>query len=204
MASIKDVARLAGVSIATVSRAINNLDVVSDDTRRKIEWAVKQQGYNPNLAARSLKQQSAKLLGFLVPDIENPYYATLARRMEAEASKAGFSLILCNTDGKIKSEEHYLKLLAGRLVDGVILCRGHIREASLPGFKGKKIKLVVLEKSDEDDSRTSIMIDNLEVGKLIAAHLVENRHRRLACIMEDAAVLPFARRMRGFVEQAGT
>ena len=202
MPSIKDVARLAGVSIATVSRAVNNLDVVSEETRRKIAWAVKRLGYNPNLAARSLKRRSAKLLGLLVPDIENPYYATLAKHMEAEASSAGYSLILCNTGGLLASEEHYLKLLAGRLVDGVFVCRGGIRDASAHGGGGKKVKLVMLEKNSERDRRPAVMVDNVLVGQLAARHFLDNGHVRLACVMDRKAVLPFARRLRGFVEAA--
>lgn len=202
MPSIKDVARLAGVSIATVSRAVNNIDVVSEETRQKIERAVKRLGYNPNLAARSLKRRSARLLGLLVPDIENPYYATLAKRLEAEASSAGYSLILCNTEGHREAEEHYLKLLAGRLVDGVFVCRGVLRDVRLPGFGDRKINLVMLEKDNEADTRSAVMVDNFLVGRLVARHFIENGHVRLACIMDDRSILPFARRMRGFMDAA--
>lgn len=201
MPSIKDVARLAGVSIATVSRVVNNLDVVSEETRNKIEWAIKRLGYNPNLAARSLKRQSARLLGLLVPDIENPYYATLAKHMEAEANTAGYSLILCNTDGDRKAEENYMKLLSGRLVDGVLVCRSSIKPPALPGSGGKRLRMLILEKGSESDPRLSVMVDNVMVGRLAARHLLENGHKRVACIIEDSEVLPFARRVRGFVEE---
>lgn len=202
MPSIKDVARLAGVSIATVSRVVNHLDVVSDNTRKKIELAVKKLGYNPNLAARSLKRQSAKLLGLLVPDIENPYYATLAKHIEAEASASGYSVILCNTEGTVTSEQHYLKLLTGRLVDGIFLCRGHIRESSVPGAGSRQIPVVVLEKDREDDFRASVMVDNYKVGVLMADHLLGLGHRQLACISEDIKSLPFDRRIHGFMDRA--
>ncbi|MDR1613651.1 MAG: LacI family transcriptional regulator [Planctomycetota bacterium] len=202
MTSIKDVARLAGVSIATVSRAVNNLDVVSGETRRRIQWAVDRLGYSPNLAARSLKRRSAKLLGLLVPDIENPFYATLAKNMEREASGAGYSLILCNTDGRIETENHYLKLLSGRLADGIFLCRSAVRASSLTVSGGKAIPLVFLEKQEEGDDRRSVMVDNSAVGVLAARHLLALGHRRLACVMEDRRSLPFARRVRGFVAEA--
>lgn len=202
MPSIKDVAKLAGVSIATVSRVVNNLDVVSEETRRKIEWAVKRLGYNPNLAARSLKRQSAKLLGLLVPDIENPFYATLAKHMEAEASSAGYSLILCNTEGKTTSEDHYMKLLSGRLVDGVFVCRSSIKDTVLPGTGGKKLRMLILEKASESDLRQTVMVDNDMVGRLAARLFIENGHTRLACIMENREMLPFIRRSKAFVEEA--
>ncbi|MDR0363391.1 MAG: LacI family transcriptional regulator [Planctomycetota bacterium] len=204
MTSIKDVARLAGVSIATVSRAVNNLDVVSDETRRRIQWAVDRLGYSPNLAARSLKRQSAKLLGLLVPDIENPFYATLAKHMEREASTAGYSLILCNTDGRSETEDHYLKLLSGRLSDGIFLCRSAIRASSLTASGGKTIPLVFLEKQEDGDDRQSVMVDNTDVGVLAARHLAEIGHARLACIMEDKRILPFARRVRGFIDETAS
>lgn len=202
MASIKDVARLAGVSIATVSRAVNNLDVVSDGTRRRIAWAVERLGYHPNLAARSLKRRSARLLGLLVPDIENPYYATLAKHMETAANAAGFSLILCNTDGVADTEEHYLKLLSSHLSDGIFLCRSAIRDASFAGAGGRRIPLVVLEKHNADDRRAAVMVDNFAVGRLAAAHIASLGHRRIACIVEDRAVFPFALRLEGFMRES--
>ncbi len=151
---------------------------------KKIEWAVKRLGYNPNLAARSLKLRSAKLLGLIVPDIENAYYATIAKHLEAEASAQGFSLILCNSHDEIKAEEHYLKLLAGRLVDGVFVCRGFVKPCNLPGQGGNKLNVVMLEKNRESDKRPAVMVDNCLVGRLAAAHLLGLGHKRLAIIMD--------------------
>jgi Transcriptional regulators len=202
MPSIKDVAQLAGVSIATVSRVMNNLDVVSNDTRAKIELAVKKLGYTPNLAARSLKRQSAKLLGLLVPDIENPYYATLAKHIETEANVSGYSVILCNTGATVSAERHYLKLLAGRLVDGIFLCRSHLRAASVPGAGSRQIPVVMLEKDRENDMRVSVMVDNFQVGELMAEHFLSLGHRLLAYISDDIRSLPFNRRMLGFITLA--
>lgn len=198
MPSIKDVARLAGVSIATVSRAVNGLDVVSEATRGKIDAAIRKIGYNPNLMARSLKNGSARLLGLLVPDIENPYYATLAKHIEVEARIAGYNLVLCNTGGRKKLEAHYVDLLAGKFIDGILLCRSSIRAANAPGDRLDSVPAVILEKSDVLDRRPTVMVDNFAVGRLVAEHFLDNGHRNFVCVVEDRGLFPFARRLEGF------
>ncbi len=122
--------------------------------------------------------------------------------MEAEASAAGYSLILCNTEGKASSEDHYLKLLSGRLVDGVFVCRSSVKETVLPGTGGKKLRMLILEKASESDRRPTVMVDNAMIGRMAARHFIENGHTRLACIMENREMLPFVRRSNGFADEA--
>lgn len=198
MASIKDVARLAGVSIATVSRAINNLDVVSEATRNRIIRAVEHLDYNPNLAARSLKLNRSKLLGLLVPDIENPFYATLARHVEAATAEAGYSLILCNTDYNQDTEEKYLRLLAGRLADGVFLCRSSGSGSPAPDPAGRSLPCVVVDRHAENEPMAAVMTDNSRIGELAAGHLLALGHRKCGCIAESPELPTFTERIRGF------
>ena len=123
MPSIKEVARLAGVSITTVSRVINNKGSVKKETAEKVWEAVHLLNYQPNLLARSLRSQQSRLLGLLVPDIESPVFARLAKHLEEIASKKGYSLIFCNTNDDPEKEKSYLEILIRRQVEGIIFSR---------------------------------------------------------------------------------
>ena len=96
--SIKDVAREAGVSIATVSRVLNDIDVVNEDTKKKVLDAIKKLGYRPNIVARSLKTQKTKTIGILVPDISSGFYPEIVRGAEDVANIYDYNVILCNSD----------------------------------------------------------------------------------------------------------
>ena len=109
MVGIRDVAKYAGVSPSTVSRALSGVAFVEPETKEKVMKAVSDLNYKPNLAARSLKKGGSKLIGLIIPDIMNPYYPEVVKYMEACATKAGYSLILCDALGDVKKEKEYFK-----------------------------------------------------------------------------------------------
>ena len=109
--SIKDVAREAGVSIATVSRVLNDIDVVNEDTKKKVLDAIKKLGYRPNIVARSLKTQKTKTIGILVPDISSGFYPEIVRGAEDVANIYDYNVILCNSDFDSDKEKDYLRVL---------------------------------------------------------------------------------------------
>lgn len=121
MATIKDVAREAGVSTATVSRVLNSNYPVSEETKERVLQAVKNLHYHPNAIARSLKQNKTYMLGVLVPDISNPYFMDLARGLESVVAKEGYSLLFGSTDEDAQKEYKLLKALNERRVDGVVV-----------------------------------------------------------------------------------
>ena len=130
--SIKDVAREAGVSIATVSRVLNDIDVVNEDTKKKVLDAIKKLGYRPNIVARSLKTQRTKTIGILVPDISSGFYPEIVRGAEDVANIYDYNVILCNSDFDYDKEKDYLRVLKEKMVDGVIYKdTGYV--ASMPG-----------------------------------------------------------------------
>ena len=98
VASIKDVAREAGVSIATVSRVLNEVDVVNEETKKRVMEAIKKLGYRPNIVARSLKTQRTKTVGIVMPDISSAFYPEIVRGAEDVANIYNYNIILCNTD----------------------------------------------------------------------------------------------------------
>ena len=120
--TIKDIAKIAGVSIATVSKVINEKDQnISEKTRQKVLDIVEREGYVPNGIAKSLKMKKTKTIGLIMPDVTNLFFSDLARGTEDAAEKRGYSVILCNTDNKKSKEEKYLRVLKEKMVDGIIM-----------------------------------------------------------------------------------
>ncbi|URN96450.1 MAG: LacI family transcriptional regulator [Candidatus Pristimantibacillus lignocellulolyticus] len=121
MASIKDVAKMAGVSVATVSRVLNNKGYVGQDTREKVESSIIELNYKPNEVARSLFKKQSNTIGLIVPDIMNPFFPELARAVEDTAIKLGYNVILCNSDANREKEQAYLDVLQQKYVNGIIV-----------------------------------------------------------------------------------
>src|SRR5829696_2145157 len=133
MATIDDVAKQAGVSIATVSRVLNGTSGVGDETRKRVEAAMAALEYQPNPAARSLRSNRSRIIGLLISDIQNPFFAGLIRGIEDEALRHGYSLILCNSSENPQREQQYLDVLYAERVAGAIIVptREQIGEESL-------------------------------------------------------------------------
>src|SRR5688572_429029 len=118
---IRDVARLAGVSPATVSRVLNGSETVAEDLRRRVFDAAERAGYRPNRIARNLRRQKADMIGVIVSDIDNPHFSEAVRVIEDEAYRSGYRLLLCNSDERADKQRSYLQMLADERVQGVIL-----------------------------------------------------------------------------------
>ncbi|MGI8649185.1 MAG: LacI family DNA-binding transcriptional regulator, partial [Rubrobacter sp.] len=121
MISIKDVAREAGVSVATVSRTFSGAQPVSEEVKERVREAAERIGYRPNALARSLRVEKTKTLGLVIPNIINPFFTNLARAIEDAAWEDGYSIMLGNTDENPEKESRYLELLMQKRVDGIIV-----------------------------------------------------------------------------------
>jgi len=184
IASLTDVARFAKVSNATVSRVINNSDKVVPETRDLVHKAMVKLGYKPNRVARRLRQKGGvrHLLGLIIPDIQNPFFAELARGVEDVAYAHKFAVMLCNSDENLKKEEFYIEVLQSESVDGIIL--PPISECDLVVLKLIKSGLPVVT---VDRSLTHGAIDKVEVDNRRGAfeavdHLIKLGHRRIGLI----------------------
>ncbi|MDL2272362.1 LacI family transcriptional regulator [Desulfovibrio sp. OttesenSCG-928-I05] len=197
MASIKDVARLAGVSVMTASRVMNGNGSVSPVSCEKVRAAAIQLDYRPNLTARSLRSKRTRLLGLLVPDIENPTFAALAKYAEEEAEKRGYNVVLGNTWESAGREAEYYDIMRARQTDGILVAPVSNTNGTL--FGECPLPVVVLDRSFAAPvSLPSVVVDNGEVGRLAAEHLLEKGHRLFACITGPAHVDVFAERLKGF------
>ena len=141
MASIKDVAQKAGVGVGTVSRVLNNSGYVSDETREKIEEAMKNLQYTPNELARNLYHKKSGIIAVLVPTVEIPFFAELVHNIEAELYNEGFKIMLCNTDKAHNAELEYLDMLNRHIVDGVIT---GVHSLDVEEYKNQSLHLTVI------------------------------------------------------------
>ncbi len=121
MASIRDVAREAKVSVTTVSRVLNDSGAVTDVTRRRVERAIRQLAYRPNPSARALRSNRTNLIALIIPEMVNPYFSAIAQGVQDVARRAGFHLILCNSGGEQSLELDYLEMVPHKHVDGCII-----------------------------------------------------------------------------------
>lgn len=183
MAGIRDVAKFAGVSPSTVSRALSGVAFVEPETKKKVLEAVSALNYKPNLAARSLKKGGSKLIGLIIPDITNPYYPEIVKCMEACATNAGYSMILCDALGDAKKEQEYFETLQHLFVDGILYIASTESVEHVKPFVGA-IPMVVVNRTFDIDV-PCINIDNVDAAYQMVHHLLENGHRDIALMIND-------------------
>lgn len=203
--TIKDIARRAGVSIATVSRVINNKsEGVGRETREKILDIVKELNYYPNRIARGLVTKKTNILGLILPDISNPFFPSLARGVEDTASRYGYNMILCNTDNKKEKEETYISVLKENNVDG-ILYTSVIRQKdkNVKKLLQSKIPFVLLDRSINVRDIPKVFTDGVSGMQQMINYLIENGHRRIAYISGPKSNSSTEQRLKGYRKALG-
>jgi LacI family transcriptional regulator len=197
--SIKDVAREAGVSIATVSRVLNDIDVVNEDTKKKVLDAIKKLGYRPNIVARSLKTQRTKTIGILVPDISSGFYPEIVRGAEDVANIYDYNVILCNSDFDYDKEKDYLRVLKEKMVDGVIYMSSSLEEESLDIINDLDLKTVLVETKDSEERLPSVTIDNVEATYEATKYLLDKGIKNIAFVgVEKNSINAWGYRFLGY------
>jgi len=199
MATMKDVARLAGVSIATVSATINGSAFVSAELRERVTEAIHQLGYAPDGVARSLKKGRTQLIGLIVADITNPFFTELVHVIEAVMQDAGYSVLLCDTDEDFEKERHYLRILQTHRVDGVILAPTGAAEAyqSLKALS-ERLPLVLVDRALPALGLDAATVDSFAGAYEATAHLLELGHRKVATVAGPHHLAPARDRLDGF------
>lgn len=170
MASIRDVAKQAGVGVGTVSRALNGTGYVSPATRKKIEKAVEDLGYTPNELARNLFRNKTGIVGVMIPDLEHPFFSCLAKHIEMELYRQGYKTMICNTVGISDREKEYLDMLERNMVDGIITASHTLEEEEYI----KRTKPIVSIDRNFGPSIPLIGSDHAAGGKMAAKLLAES------------------------------
>ncbi|MCE1237388.1 MAG: LacI family transcriptional regulator [Hyphomicrobiales bacterium] len=174
---IKDVAKAAGVSAATVSRALGN-GPVSADLRDKVEAAIRATGYRPNLSARRLRSQHSRTIGLIVSDIRNPFFTTLSRAVEDAAYRADMRVVLCNTDENPDREAMYLRLMQEERITGLIYAPTRATSARL-GEVDFDFPVVLVDRAGPNGAHDAVVIDNVGAAGTLVGHLADQGHARI-------------------------
>lgn len=203
--TIQDVAKTAGVSVATVSRVLNNSGSVAQGTRDAVLDAIRQLNYRPNLLGRNLRRTESRLVLTLLPTIANPFYARIVKGIEDIACKNRYNVMLCNTDSDVNRELIYLEMLKNRLADGVILMAPVIDSSELSAI-GAEFPVVQCCEYKEGANVSLTSIDNYDAAKKAVKHLIALGRKRVAMVSCLNNFLSTIQREQGYkavMEEAG-
>lgn len=198
MASMKDVADLAGVSSATVSRVLRQRPNVRDEVRARVMEAVRELDYRPNRVARSLRVQQSNIIGLAVTDIQNTFFTTIARAVEDVAFDNDFALFLCNTDETPERERLYLELMRAEHVAGVIIAPTRDVDVRLAPLWAEKIPIVAVDRRVEQFEVDTVLTDNLDATFKVVSHLIAHGHRHIGAIVGIPTITTGRERLEGY------
>jgi LacI family transcriptional regulator len=195
-ATIYEVAALAQVSPATVSRVLNGA-AVSPAYAQRVRAAAESLNYRPNRTARMLRRQNSEIIGLVIPDIENPFFTSLARGVEDRALAAGYSVVLCNTDDQPAKEARYLDIAVSEHMAGVVLAPAS-STTDLSALVARKTPVVTVDRSTSGYDVDAVMMDNEDAGRRAASLLYDEGFTRVACITGPLGVETADQRAAGW------
>ncbi|MBB7047784.1 substrate-binding domain-containing protein [Escherichia coli] len=199
MATMKDVARLAGVSTSTVSHVINKDRFVSEAITAKVEAAIKELNYAPSALARSLKLNQTHTIGMLITASTNPFYSELVRGVERSCFERGYSLVLCNTEGDEQRMNRNLETLMQKRVDGLLLLCTETHQPSREIMQRyPTVPTVMMDWAPFDGDSDLIQDNSLLGGDLATQYLIDKGHTRIACITGPLDKTPARLRLEGY------
>jgi DNA-binding LacI/PurR family transcriptional regulator len=203
MATIKDVAAEAGVSIATVSKILNDSQYSSGKSRTKVMAAIKKLGYQPNHIARSMVRGKTKLIALVVPDIRNDFFTQVARGVEDIANKYDYRVILCNTDEDPGKQSKYLEMLRGGIVDGFIIAPADDDDALIKKVEPGRLPFVFIDRVCSGVQADAVVVDNRDGSYRAVQHLLDNGYRRIGFIAGKRDIFTGRERWRGYQQALG-
>ena len=200
MPTLADVAKVAGVGVMSVSRVVNGTRKVSKDTEERVRTAIRRIGYEPNEAARVLKGHRARVLGLIVPDIADPFFATCANAIQQAARSAGYMTLMVASGGEAAIERQQAELMIQRQIAGLIIVpmnseNDHVFKANASG-----IPVVSLDRPLENARADAVLVDNCEASKRIVEHLVAHGHRHILCVTDEERIFTRLERLAGYTQ----
>ncbi len=199
MISIREVAKLAGVSPATVSRVMNGTAHVSESKKERVLAVIQETGFKPNEVARMLYKKRSNLIGLIVPNIENPYFSEMAASIEEAAYARGFSLTLCSSNDDEEKELSNIDLLSRMNADGILLLTNS--EELLKKAGDIHVPIVLLDREVHHESAVAcLQSDNYQGGRLAVSYLLECGCRQPVCIRGPQDVSSGRERFRGYMD----
>ena len=198
MATVKDVADLAGVSTATVSRVLNNHPQVADETRSRVLWAMEQLGYQPNRVARRLRMKSTQILGLIISDIANPFFTSVVRGIEDVAYANEYSLFLCNSDEDPAKEALYVDVLQAERVAGIIISPADENSTSCEPLLRNALPITVMDRRLRLFDVDTVLVDNVKGACQATSHLIHLGHHRIGLIGGPSQITTGRERREGY------
>lgn len=184
MANIKDVAKRAGVSVTTVSRVINNIDLVNPETKQAVEKAMEELQYVPNQLARGMRTKRTQTIGIIIPEFVNSFYHELFQYIEEEAAALGYTILVSSTREESGKSDEHIKDLVSRKIDGIILCTYRGDEGMMRYLEevGKAIPVIFLDNLGQEFYMDAVYTDGFNAMKEMVFHLTELGHQRIGFI----------------------
>lgn len=182
----------------TVSRVINNSGYVSDATRAKVEAAIEELGYIPNMLGPSLRFRQTNTIALIVVDITNPFWTVVARGVEDAAQEKHYNVILCNTDENLKKQDQYLTMLLKRRIDGILFVPADDKAESLSLIRKQKVDIVLLDRRIGDADVDVVRGDSFGGAYKLARHLIDLGHKHIAILAGPQNIFTSTERVAGF------
>jgi len=200
MATIRGIAKLAGVAPSTVSVALNGGGRIATTTRTRILRIARSKDYRPNQIARSLRSRHTRTIGLLVPSIANPFYPAVARGAEDAAFASGYEVLLCNSDRDEAKEQRYVAALRDKWVDAMIFAAPMVHSSVLRDLASDGVRVVSMNRAVGHDGACEIWIDYKSAAKLAVEHLVSLGHTHIGFIGSSLQLRRFRDRFEGYKE----
>ena len=203
--TIRDVARLAGVGTTTVSRVINGGHLVAPEVKQRVEEVIRQLRYQPNLAARSLKNERTRTVGLIIPRITDPFYATIASVAQDICRAREHILILSTSMDQEEQELQELRIFEQHRVDGLLLVPPKKQSTAFQEYCHQlRMPAVAIDLPAEQDTLSSVLTDNCEAMAEATRHLIDHGRRRILCLVSDPVLYTMRERLKGYTEAMTT
>lgn len=198
--TIKDIAKEAGVSIATVSFIVNGKDQhISEATRQRVKDVMKKYNYIPNAMAGSLVTRRTGIIGLILPDITNPFFPGIARGAEDRANEEGYSIIFCNTDDKIEVEEKYIESLTSKMVDGIIIAHSSSSDKMREILERTQIPVILIDRDfDSKNILGKVLVNNRAGAFNAVCHMVGKGYKKIAYLSGSLKTKTAMERLEGY------
>lgn len=199
MSTIREIAKEAGVSIATVSRVINKKGGVNEKTKQKVQNVIEELNYKPNSIAVSLNNKKSKTIALIMPDITNPFFPELAKIIERETVKKGYNLIICNSDNDEVLEKEQISMIDQKYIDGLIIASDFFKKSYL----SRDIPVVVIDRITNNEFST-VTAENYEGAIVATKHLLDIGCKKIAHISGPSNLKVAQDRLKGYEKVART
>lgn len=200
MSNIRDIARISNTSLGTVSRVINKSGYVKDSTRERVEKAIQELGYEPNAGARQMRSGKTKLIGILLPALDVSFFGILAHTLEQRLFEKGYHSLICNTSENEEHEAKYISTLIAQNVEGIIAASVFDQTSNYSRIIQRNIPIIAIDRALPELPNNAVTVDHREGGRIMAKHLMDLGHTRIAVVGAPKHSTPIGLRVLGVNE----